>query len=61
MQVLPFLRLATKMNEEDERATLENFVDSSILEFLLNETEDEKVSFIRLIDNHTLSCAILGL
>ena len=31
-----------RMNEEEERATLENFVDSSILELLLNEKEDEK-------------------
>ena len=36
--VLPFVRIAKKMNEEEERATLENFVDSSILELLLNET-----------------------
>ena len=42
VQVLPFVRIATKMDEEEERATLENFVDSSILELLLNETEDEK-------------------
>ena len=31
---------STKMNEEEERATLENCMDSSILELLLNETED---------------------
>ena len=30
------------MNEEEERYTLESLVDSSILELLLNETEDEK-------------------
>ena len=42
MHALPFVRVATKMNEEEERATLENLVDSSILELLLNETEDEK-------------------
>ena len=38
---LPFIRKA-KMNKEEERASLENFVYSSILELLLNETEDEK-------------------
>ena len=42
MHVLPFVRVSKKMNEEEERATLENFVDSSILECLLNKTEDEK-------------------
>ena len=31
-----------KMNEEEERARLEKFLDSSILELVLNETEDEK-------------------
>ena len=41
------LRIATftvcfRSNEEEEGATLEKFVDSSILELLLNETEDEK-------------------
>ena len=36
-----------KMNEEEERATLENFLDSSILELLLNVTEDEKDIVIR--------------
>ena len=30
------------MNEEEERATLENFVYSSILVLVRNETEDEK-------------------
>ena len=30
------------MNEEVERTTFENFVDSSILALLLNEIEDEK-------------------
>ena len=34
VQVVPFVRVATEMNEEEERATLENFVDSSILELL---------------------------
>ena len=42
VHILPFIRVVTKMNEEEERATLENFVDSSILELLLNETEKEK-------------------
>ena len=42
VHVLPFIRIVTKMNEEEERGTLENFVYSSILELLLNETEDEK-------------------
>ena len=42
VHVLPFICVAKKMNEEKERATLQNFVNSSILEFLLNETEDEK-------------------
>ena len=40
MQVLLFL--AVKMYEEEEKATLENFMESSILELLFNETEDEK-------------------
>ena len=39
---LPFVCIVKKMNEEEERATLENFMDSSILEPLLNETEEEK-------------------
>ena len=38
VHVLQFIRVVTKMNEEEERATLENFVDSSVLELLLNET-----------------------
>ena len=42
VHVLPFVHIAKKMNKEEERATLENFVDSSILELLLNETEDKK-------------------
>ena len=29
------------MNEEEECATLENFMEFSILELLLNETEDK--------------------
>ena len=37
MHVLP-----TKMSEEEERTTLENFVGYFILELLLNETEYEK-------------------
>ena len=40
--ILHFIRVAKKMNEEEERATLENFVYSFILELLLNEMEDEK-------------------
>ena len=50
MQVLPFIRAAKKMNEEEERATLENFVDSSILELLLNETEDENTDIVHKIN-----------
>ena len=42
VQLLPFVHVAMKMNEEEERATLDNFVDSSLLELLLNESEDEK-------------------
>ena len=42
VHVLLFVRVAKKMNKEEERATLQNFVDSSILELLLNETEDDK-------------------
>ena len=42
VQVLPFVCVAMKMNEEEERTTFDNFVDSSLLELLLNETEDEK-------------------
>ena len=54
VQVLPFIRIATEMNEEEERATLENFLDSSLLELLLNEKQKMKrISFIRLIGNHT--------
>ena len=49
-----------KMNEEEEKDTLENFLNSSFLELLLNETEDEKILFIRSIGDHRLSCAILG-
>ena len=49
MHVLPFVRVAKKMNEEEERATLENFMDSSILELLLNEAEDEKDIFHNII------------
>ena len=53
------------MNEEEERATLlratlENFVDSSILELLLNETKDEK-DIVHKIGNHMLLSAILGI
>ena len=55
MHILPFIHVAMKMNEEEERVTLENFMDSSILECLLNETEIKKI--IQLIGNHTLSCA----
>ena len=57
MQVLLFVCVATKMNEEEERATLENFVDSSILELLLNETEDEK-DIVHTInrESHTFLC-----
>ena len=40
--ILSFVHVAKKMNEEEERATLENFVDYSILELLLNETENGK-------------------
>ena len=53
MHVLPFVRVAEKMNMEEERATLENFVDSSILELLLNETEDERILIVRLKGNHS--------
>ena len=60
VQVLPFVCVATKMNEEEERATLENFVDSSILELLLNETKDEK-DIVHKIGNHMLLTAILGI
>ena len=35
-----------KMNEEEERATLENFMDTSILDLLLNETEYERGSYV---------------
>ena len=51
------LPLVMKMNEEEERAILENFVDSSILERLFNETEDEKY-IIHMInmESHTLLC-----
>ena len=42
MHVLSFVRIAKEMNEKEVRNTLENFVDSSILELLLNGTEDEK-------------------
>ena len=72
MHVLPFVRVATKMNGEEERATLENFVDSSTyLELLFSETEDEKgiVHTIRLCNyfhpflmqlspNYTQKCGI---
>ena len=37
VHILPFVHISKKMNEEEERATLENFVDSSILELLLIE------------------------
>ena len=30
------------MNKEEKRATFEDFVDSSILELMLNEREEEK-------------------
>ena len=35
VHILPFVRVAKKMSEEEERATLDNYVDSSILELLL--------------------------
>ena len=39
--VLQFVRVGKKINEEEERATLKNFVDSFISELLRNnETED---------------------
>ena len=44
-----------KINEEEERVTLKNFMDSSILERLLNETEDEKDNTINR-ESHTLLC-----
>ena len=47
------------MNDEEESATLENFVDSFIFELLLNETKDEKDivhAINRLIGNHTFLC-----
>ena len=43
VQVLLFVCITTKMNKEEERATLESFMVSSILELLLNETEDEYI------------------
>ena len=45
------------MNEEEERVTLENFMDSSILERLLNETEEDK-DIIHTInrESHTFLC-----
>ena len=49
MQVLPFVCVATEMNKVEERVTLDNFVDSSILELLLNETEDDK-DIVHMID-----------
>ena len=53
----PFICVVKKMNEEEERATLENFVDSSILELLLNETEEEK-DIVHMInrESHALLC-----
>ena len=33
---MQFIRVVSKMNEEEERATLDNFIDSFILELLLN-------------------------
>ena len=45
VHVLPFVRIAKKMKEEEERATLENFMDSSILELLLNVTEVKAMLF----------------
>ena len=46
-----------EMNEEEGRGTHENFVDSSILERRLNETEDEK-DIIHTInrESHTFLC-----
>ena len=46
-----------KMNEEEERVTLENFMDSAILERLLNETEEDK-DIIHTInrESHTFLC-----
>ena len=37
VHIFPFVRAAKKINEEKERATLENFMDSSNLQLLLNE------------------------
>ena len=44
MQVLPFVHVRSKENERGrgKRATLDNFVGSSLLELLLNESEDAK-------------------
>ena len=36
VHILPFVHVAMKMKEEEEIATLEKFMDFSILEFLLN-------------------------
>ena len=41
MHVLPFVH-SKELNKEEERATLEDFMEYSILELLLNETEDGK-------------------
>ena len=58
VHVLPFVRASKKINEEEERATLENFVDSSILELLLNETEGEK-DINYLCNGHSIACLSL--
>ena len=34
VHVVPFVSVAKKMNEEEERTTLENFVDCSTLDLL---------------------------
>ena len=54
VQVLPFVRVATKMNEEGERATLEN----SWILLSWSFCSMKRILFMRLIGNHTLSCAI---
>ena len=58
MHVLPFVRAAKKINEEEESATLENFMDSSILELLFNETEDKK-DINYLCSGHSIACLSL--
>ena len=59
VHILPFIHVSNENERGRGKRALENFVDCFILELLHNKMK--WLSFIRLIGNHTLSCAILGI